>query len=299
MPSLAFDEKPRSGVLCRFFETTLSLADYLESFHLFSDMQYQICFRAHVLDPFGNLSNVLVRTAFFFLSSMRNILFLPLLPLVKAVCTTCWGAGNGCKVGVTTGAVCPWSSQMTENTKAIAAAVGGTIVVGSLLTPRLLRVFTKPVLDTLAMVVARPTGGQPYDLTEKTPHQIQKAVTARYVAKDEAIMELTSRLYDPALEILAEDEAGVLEAKKSKRDNIKTAIAATSALPERVSLQTSTEGAHLFILARLSSFLCTNLRLLAFDFCSSNRSHLSGSSLGQNRSLILCYVLIKNFGHGV
>ena len=138
----------------------------------------------------------------------KMLTFTLYLPGAFAVCRKCWGAGVGCKVGIDADAVCPWESQMAENTKAIAAAAGGAIVVASLLTPRLLRVFTKPVLDTLSMVVARPTGGQPFDLTGKTPHEIQKAVTARYVSKSEAIMELTGRLYSPELEISATDEAG-------------------------------------------------------------------------------------------
>ena len=231
MPTFSHDVKILFGVLCMFLSVasshatlhiaTKSLANTLSG----SDMTAyfegpDLCALALLL-WLHQASPVAGRISLFIV-----IVF---LPGATAVCKTCWGAGIGCKVGIDEHAVCPWASQMTENTKAIAAAVGGALVVGSLLTPRLLRVFTKPVLDTLAMVVARPTGGQPYDLITKNPHQIQKAVSARYVSKAEAIMELTSRLYAPELEISASDTAGVLEEKKSKRDNIKTAIAATGA----------------------------------------------------------------------
>ena len=134
MPPLAFDERPRSGVLCLFSETVWSLADYLGSTHLFCHIQFKFCINAPMLDPIVNLCLVQVRTVIFFLTTYRSVFLLLLLPLAKAVCTTCWGAGIDCKVGSVSGAVCPWSSQMTDNAKSIAAAAGGALVVGSLLT---------------------------------------------------------------------------------------------------------------------------------------------------------------------
>ena len=226
MPSFVFDITLHSGVLCMFFTVARAYATRFGA----------TCFFAYTLHAGGMLAHhdesdfIVVCTLLCLYKLLptagRIIFLLAFLPGATAVCKTCWGSGIGCKVGIEADAVCPWSSHIVENTKAVTAAVGGVIVLGSLLTPRLLRVFTKPVLDTLAMVVARPSGNQPYDLTDKDLPQICKAVSARYVSKAEAILEFQSRLLSPELVISSNDVAGVLEAKKAKREDIKTAIQA-------------------------------------------------------------------------
>ena len=156
----------RSGVLCMFSDLLLSAVLFFIMVMSHFILPNATCWIAE-MDATYLMAFVILFLWYHRLPSAGAMLMLRLacLPGVAAVCNTCFGAGIGCRVGSSDAdAVCPWSSQMTENTKAMTAAVGGALVVGSLLTPRLLRVFTKPVLDTLAMVVARPAGGQPFDV---------------------------------------------------------------------------------------------------------------------------------------
>ena len=308
MPSFAFDMTLHSGVLCMFFTVARAYATRFGA----------ACFFAYTLHASGMLahhdeSDFMVVCTLLCLYKVlptagRIIFFLAFLPGASAVCKTCWGSGIGCRVDSEADAICPWKEHIAQNTRAVTAAVGGVIVLGSLLTPRLLRVFTKPVLDTLAMVVARPSGNQPFDLTDKDLPQICKAVSARYVSKAEAILEFQTRLLSPELVITADDEGGALEAKKAKREDIKTAIQAIGALPERISLQTSTEGAFLFIMARLSAVLCTT-KIISFDLCGevevSEEAHGSTSSRRTAHAATLtrpttraqCESMLHNWGY--
>ena len=177
MPSLLPPWESRFGVLC-WFETILhvcgrALVTQLIVFvalWMSIAMQLDLHWIKHLFWIVPLLSCASSRhTAFL-------CLFLFGLPSVHATCLVCFGSAVGCKGE---DGNCPWVKDTVANVAVIAAATGGALKVASLLTPRLLRVFTKPVLETLSMIVARPKDGQSFDMTGKTTTQISQAVRAR------------------------------------------------------------------------------------------------------------------------
>ena len=218
MPTLVCDFVTRSGVLCMLGIDARICGEFFVS---------QIMALCMLWATFGLYLHAIVLRSFFLIvflslrsgarSGLRMLLCSAFLPFANATCTVCFGAGIGCKGNP---ADCPWAKDIVANVAVIAAASGGLLKVASLLPPRLLRVFTKPVLDTLSMIVARPKAGQPYDLTDKDPTQIQQAVVARYVSKSEALMEFSLRMADPSLEITDADNEKTTAVKNNHADII-------------------------------------------------------------------------------
>lgn len=240
----------------------------------------------------------------------RIFLTVIMIPVsIAAPCSVCFGQAVGCSnVNNNDPNTCPWRTQMADNAAAVSAAVGGAIVVTALLTPELLRLFSPTILDTLAMVVARPKSGQPLDLSTMEVKAIQKAVLARYVSKGEAVMELTRRVMDASLEPALGDSPDQQRYKTAQMDRLKTVISTLGALPETVTRGSTTEGAHLFVLAKLSTRYCID-KVLSFDLCgeaeeddegSSSKDSSSGgktysAKLTRPRTRAQCYSLIHNW----
>ena len=243
---------------------------------------------------------------------IKRFLYLIMFPVAMAPCTVCFGNALGC--GNNDGRdpdACPWRSQMASNVSAVSAGVGGALVVTALLTPELLRVFTPTILDTLAMIIARPRSGQPLNLEALTPVAIQKAVIGKHCTKGEAIMEITRRIMDPALEPGATDSPEVCRFKSAQTERLKALLATVNALPETVGSGSSTEGAFLFVLAKLSSIYCTE-KIVSFDICQDVDSYdekdsFSGTGTPKSLSAKLvrprtraqCHSLIHNWGYVV
>ena len=70
----------------------------------------------------------------------------------------------------------------------------------------------------------------------------------------------------PELQIEDDDDVRTIAIKNGRVERLKAALAALSALPESVSYTASTEGAYLFVMARLSSVLSTT-NTVNFDLC--------------------------------
>ena len=113
--------------------------------------------------------------------------FVFLITPVTSVCNVCFGDAQGCS-----GASdhCPWKIGMAENVAAIAGAVASVIKLDKLLPPRYLRVFTRPVLQTLGIISSKPKGGASFDMTGKSGKDIYEATVGGHVPKDEAVIEL-------------------------------------------------------------------------------------------------------------
>ena len=90
------------------------------------------------------------------------------------VCPMCYGNAIGCTA--TNADACPWTTGVASNVAAVAAAVGAPITLDALLPARYLRLFTRPVLQTLAIIAAKPKGGAAFSFSGKTYRDIYNAV---------------------------------------------------------------------------------------------------------------------------
>ena len=176
-----------------------------------------------------------------------------LFPLVGAVCPMCFGNAIGCTATSADG--CPWTTGVASNVAAVAAAVGAAITLDALLPPRYLRLFTRPVLQTLAIIAAKPKGGAAFSFSGKSYRQIYNAVVGGHVSKDEAIAELSERLdtaeaaTDPNATLIKQLERGISMVQK----------ATTKVVAAEV-----TDGTFLYVLAKLSSVFSSTG---TFDLC--------------------------------
>ena len=120
-------------------------------------------------------------------------------------------------------------------------------------------------------------------------------------------MELTRRVMDPSLEPTLGETPEQQRFKTAQMDRLKTVIATLSALPETVTRGSTTEGAFLFVLAKLSTQYCTE-KTVSYDICaevdedegSSSKDSSSGgktysAKLTRPRNRAQCYSLIHNW----
>ena len=177
--------------------------------------------------------------------------------MVDAVCDVCWGDAHGC-VGVHDS--CPWLAGVAANVATVTAAAGGTIIVSKILPAKLSNLFPKRVLDALSSVVSRVQNGTPYDPDGKTPAQIVKAVRLSHLSPDDAVLALSEQI----AEIEDDDDDASTKIKK-----LESAIKSVETLSHKgQALATNSEGAMLFLLARISRFTCTTRKgAVSFDLC--------------------------------
>ena len=223
--------------------------------------------------------------------SMLLLLFLS-LPLANATCQVCFGGAVGCKdEGAAT---CPWTTGIAANVAAVVAAVGTAIKLDSLLPARYLRLFTRSVLQTLAIIAAKPKGGATFNFSGKSYVAIHQAVVGGLISRDEGVNELISRLN---IEEAKEDPDKVL-CKQLERgiDLCQKAVI-------QVASTEVTEGAFLFVLAKLSTVVCGNAG--TFDLCvectddieqpTSSGSKRFAASLKRPTSIEQMYSLVHQF----
>jgi hypothetical protein len=188
-------------------------------------------------------------------SSMLLLLFF-MLPLADATCQVCFGGAEGCTdKGAAT---CPWTTGVAANVAAVVAAVGTAIKLDSLLPARYLRLFTRSVLQTLAIIAAKPKGGATFNFSGKTYVEIHQAVVGGLISKDEGVNELISRLNTEEAKV-GTDKNDIL-CKQLERG-----IGLCQKAVVKVASTEVTEGAFLFILSKLSTVICGNAG--TFDLC--------------------------------
>ena len=203
--------------------------------------------------------------------------FSTFISLVDAACEKCWGAAYGC-TGST--AHCPWVAGIAANAAVVVAATGGSIVVSKILPPKLSNILPKRVLDLLSSVVSRVQNGTSFDPDGKTPAEIVKAVRLSHCAPDDAILALTEKISE-----IADDADDV----SNKIKKLESAIKSVETLSHKGhSVATNSEGAMLYLLARISRFICTTRKgAVSFDLCGecSPSSSDSTSSVSFSASM--------------
>ena len=178
------------------------------------------------------------------------------LPIVSAVCRSCWGKAEGC--GDSGFDNCPWQKQNTSNATAVLASSSAVIVLGSVLRPKFLRLFPPRILTIIKSLITKPKSGQPLDLTGKGLVAISDAIKAGHVSKDEAVIHLLGRL-----DAVPATDTDALEQKKDIRKDISIIQQLSGS---STSAATTTDGPLLFILSKLSAVTCTKSSL-TFELC--------------------------------
>ena len=110
---------------------------------------------------------------------------------ITAVCTYCFGDGQGCKGNAAT---CPWNVGVAANVAAVGAGGAALITLEQLLPPRHLRLFTRAVLQTLGIISSKPKGGANFSFDGKTVTAIYDAVVGGLATKDEAVRHINEQL---------------------------------------------------------------------------------------------------------
>ena len=199
-----------------------------------------------------------------FVSHMRSgallLVFDPFMiffTMVDAACDVCFGAAFGCDGERDS---CPWMVDVAANAATVAAAAGGSIIVSKILPAKISNLFPKRVLDTLSSVVSRVQNGAPYDPAGKTPAEIVKAVRLSHFGPDDAVLALSEQI-----EGIANNDGDA--ATKIKK--LESAIKSVETLSHKGQVvATNSEGAMLFLLARISRFICTTRKgAVSFDLC--------------------------------
>ena len=171
-----------------------------------------------------------------------------------AVCTSCYGHAGGCKGSPTT---CPWVMQVAQNVAAFGAAAGGMLVVERLLPPKYVKLFPRMVLQILSSIHCRPKAGSEYDFARKTNQQIRLAVVNGHADRDQALLHFMD-----AIDALDPKDV----AYKDKVEQLKTALTVLKSVNPAARSGGITDGAFLYILARLSTVLC-GASVQSFDLC--------------------------------
>jgi hypothetical protein len=181
------------------------------------------------------------------------LILFSLLDMGEAVCPMCFGQAMGCSS--TDAANCPWATGVAANVAAVAGAIGAAITLDKLLPPRYLRLFSRPVLQTLAIIASKPKGGASYDFTGKNYRDIFGAVVGGHVTKDEAVLHLTEQL-DQAESATDKDETLI--------NQLTRGISMVQKATAKVVSTEVTEGTFLYILAKLSTVFSNTG---SFDLC--------------------------------
>ena len=174
-------------------------------------------------------------------------LWLSFLPVIQAVCHSCFGQDPSCPDS--TFDACPWQTAIIANAAALVSTTISAVSVALLLPPRLLRIFSTASLSALVSLCRRPKNGAPFDLSAATPSAMLQGVANKSCTKTECVMELGTRLLavDPTA-ANRDDQRSVL---KSTMEIVKN-LEGTTGLSECGG----SEGALSFIMARLSMVCC-------------------------------------------
>ena len=169
---------------------------------------------------------------------------------------------------------CPWITGIAANVVALTGAAATLLVVDKLLPIKLLRVFPKAVLGTLKAIASRPSHGVAPELTEDTSLKALVAgIQCGSLTKEDVVLHLSCLL----------SELGGEAGDELKRKKYKTMLSAVEHVTPRVGSGSAVTGRFVYILARLSSVVCTR-SVAKFELCvecepdSSSSSSFSSSS---------------------
>ena len=178
------------------------------------------------------------------------------LPGCTAVCTTCYGQGEGCPGD---GTSCPWLVGVAANVAAITAAAGGALTVSKLLPPKFVRLFPRAVLDGVSALIVRSKGGHSaYDVTGKSGPEIFKAAATGALSKKDAILAIHELIVTTS-----DDAAGEACAKK-----LESTLKALDVMELKVVDSPPSEGALLYILFKVSAAFASQAEgSTSFDLC--------------------------------
>jgi hypothetical protein len=220
--------------------------------------------------------------------------FLFMLPGVDAVCRSCFGDAPDCNGDTTQ---CPWIRDVAANAVAVTAAAGGIITLEKVLPNKFVRLFTRPVLKTLSLVVGKPKAGAVFDCAGKSGNEIYNAVKGGYITIEEAVSDLMGKVASEE----AKDSPSEIKIKSLER-----AISVIQKSDLKVPTTEVSEGVFLFVLAKLSTIVCGDT-VGSFDLCveisdttSSSGSSTSGSkhyaaSLKRPKSQAQMFCLLHQF----
>ena len=187
--------------------------------------------------------------------SMPNVHFCVLLLFflsissVNSVCQHCYGAGTGCSGD---GTKCPWVTQIQANASSIALAGGGALVVATLLPAKLLRLFPRFCLDAISALVSKVASqGNPFDYsTNPSSPAVVNAVKLGSSTRQDAVLYLND-----TIQAASGDDASITIKK------LESAIKTIENIDVRlVSNTSSSEGAHIYILFKLSSVVSSSAK---------------------------------------
>ena len=196
------------------------------------------------------------------------------LPLVFAVCQSCFGGAEGC---TDTGFEnCPWQKLVLANVGVIkTSSASSALVLGTILAPKFLRLFSTRILSAIRSLHLRPKAGSVFDFSGKKLNAIMEAIKTTVCTKDEA-ESYYAELID------AQDDTTEEGLKKIEHYMGIISMIQKMTLPPIVP-GFLTQGPLLFILAKLSHVVCIK-EVLTFELCmecdqkDSNASSSSTSS---------------------
>ena len=108
-----------------------------------------------------------------------------------SICQSCFGEAPNCN-GTTDD--CPWLKDAKDNVAALSKQDGSKISVDRLIPARMLRLFPHGVIHKLSIINSRSRDGQQVDLENKDATIITTAVLNGSATKEEAILELSTRI---------------------------------------------------------------------------------------------------------
>ena len=166
---------------------------------------------------------------------------------------------------------------MAENAAALGS--GGALIISSLLSLKLARLFPKSVLDAISALCFGASSGA-FDPTGKSDKEVIAAVKLGRLSKSDGIEHFASK---------GVDLASTADASAYKK--IEFAIKTLESLPPKVTAtHSAVEGARLYVLAKLSTAFSSNKKgSTSFDLCvtcdsepSSSKENSSGKSFSSS-----------------
>lgn len=182
------------------------------------------------------------------------VLWLILLTLtgVSGVCTSCWGADSDCPGNR---ANCPWITGVVANTAALAAGGAATLTVGRMLPTKVARLFPRAVLDILLTTYRSPKVVVSADVSTLKVGEFYKSVLSGVCSRFEALTELAGRMVSVSW---TPDATGSIKAAEAQFKGLEAASSVIKSMPENPAFASNSDGAYLYVLARLSRVICTD-----------------------------------------
>ena len=189
-----------------------------------------------------------------------------------AICRTCGGeACDGSNA-----ANCPWTTAITSNAAAVVSATGGAIMLGKLLSPKLLRVFPMAVCNVISCLVAKPKGGAEVDPTGKSLHEIYVAVEGGILSKQKARMAFSERMQAATGATAADDKKEIMLYYQMV-DKAQPAVAASVS-------SAGGDGPFMFVLCKISNMISKSNKIDALLCQEVEAESSEGSSSSSSKA---------------